>query len=284
MTPRWDAHIHLFAHGFEGRPLRDRVGIEGDEVDAYAHLMNGHMIEGALVVGYAAEPWCAGNTAYLASLAADRPWVHPVVFPTDLSAVTRASLEHLKHQGFIGLSLYLFTDDDLKSLDQWPNELWSWLEANAWLISVNGKAPAWDWWADRLTDHPRLRLLISHMGLPERADEILDDHQVRDRLAACTRLAGYPNTCCKLSGFYALMGRAVMQRLADRYISCLSDAFGPERLLWGSDFSPHLDTVSFEQTITVVESALAALSLPVGGVMGGNLQRLIQEARQPRVG
>ena len=54
----------------------------------------------------------------------------------------------------------------------------------------------------------------------------------------------------KLSGFYALTtpGYEYPHQAAWPYVEELLEAFGATRLLWGSDFSPSLEWLSFPQT------------------------------------
>lgn len=53
----------------------------------------------------------------------------------------------------------------------------------------------------------------------------------------------------KLSGFYALAAPShdFPHTQAWGYVETLLEAFGVERLLWGSDFSPALSHLSFPQ-------------------------------------
>ena len=55
----------------------------------------------------------------------------------------------------------------------------------------------------------------------------------------------------KLSGFYALTEPwyDYPHELAWPYVEVLIEAFGVERLLWASDFSPHLNYQTFPQTL-----------------------------------
>ncbi|MEA2526703.1 MAG: L-fuconolactonase [Thermomicrobiales bacterium] len=55
----------------------------------------------------------------------------------------------------------------------------------------------------------------------------------------------------KLSGFYALTEPAYdyPHRAAWPYVEVLLEEFGASRLLWGSDFAPSLEWVSYPQTL-----------------------------------
>ena len=68
MSERADAHIHLFEGGYCGS-LAGRPGVQLDEVALYSALAAEHGVRCALVVGYAGEPWCTSNNAWIAAQA-----------------------------------------------------------------------------------------------------------------------------------------------------------------------------------------------------------------------
>ena len=99
----------------------------------------------------------------------------------------------------------------------------------------------------------------------------------RAALASVSALARFPAVFVKLSGFYALSdpGYAYPHEAAWPYVATLVAAFGARRLLWGSDYSPSLEWLSFAQTIGVLEQlpAIGADDLP--GIAGGTLRSLL---------
>jgi predicted TIM-barrel fold metal-dependent hydrolase len=88
--------------------------------------------------------------------------------------------------------------------------------------------------------------------------------------------AAFAHTMVKISGLYAVSDPAhgYPHAAAAPFIDVLLDRFGPERCLWGSDFSPALDYVSFAQTVT--NQWLDRLnSAERNLVMAGNLRKLL---------
>ena len=67
--------------------------------------------------------------------------------------------------------------------------------------------------------------------------------------AAASTLAQRDHVAVKFSGLYGVSDPAhdFPHAAAQPFVDVLLDAFGPARLLWGSDFSPALDFVSFAQ-------------------------------------
>ena len=57
MTRRADAHIHLFARGYQDKSFASRLGVSIDEVSCYDSLTREHDVAAALVVGYGGEDW-----------------------------------------------------------------------------------------------------------------------------------------------------------------------------------------------------------------------------------
>lgn len=79
--------------------------------------------------------------------------------------------------------------------------------------------------------HPALPVVIDHGAKPDIAARAFDAWY--DRMRA---LAGRTQLCCKLSGLVTEAGSD--WRVADLalYVDALFDLFGPERLMWGSDW------------------------------------------------
>lgn len=84
---------------------------------------------------------------------------------------------------------------------------------------------------ERLLRHPKLRAVLDHAGKPDIAHAKLDPW-ARD----LERLARDTSVYCKLSG---LLTEAGARRGTDEiapYVAHIFSCFGPERILWGSDW------------------------------------------------
>jgi predicted TIM-barrel fold metal-dependent hydrolase len=251
MTERADAHLHFFHPGYVAALPESCRRVQPDEVTLYHALAGQHAIAQVLAVGYEGAAWAAGNNRYLAELAAAHGWIRPVAFIHDPARLDVAELERLMRERFVGLSLYLFDDPMLGALAQVPDEVWIWLETRHWLISVNSRGEHWAAWAPILERRPQLRLLVSHLGLPPAAERAPSSVEARLALETVLALARFPGVRVKLSGFYALArpGYDYPHQAAWPYVEALLADFGAARLLWGSDFSPSLEWLSFPQTL-----------------------------------
>ncbi len=245
---RADAHIHLFEGGYQGGSFTSRPGVQVDEVLCYQSLMKDHQIETALVVGFEGEEWCFQNNDFLARLISHHSWIQALAFcHLDQQADLMAKLEKWKMQGFKGISLYLLDEADYGKLMEIPAEFWEWVTRHGWLISVNSLGSLWKSWKNVLEKHPMLKLIVSHLGLPGKWIKPPSEHEASAIMKPLTDLAEYSEVHVKLSGFYALTEPAYdyPHPAAWPLTNELARSFGTERLLWGSDFSPSLDYLSF---------------------------------------
>ena len=275
---RADAHIHLFERGYQGGSFTSRPGVLVDELLCYQSLMKDYHIKAALVVGFEGEEWCLKNNDFLAGLIPNHPWIQALAFcHLDQQADLMVKLEKWKMQGFKGLSLYLLNEVDNGNLVKIPEEFWEWVTRHGWLISVNSKGSLWKSWKNVLEIHPMLKLIVSHLGLPGKCMKPPSEHEASVILKPLTDLAEYPKVHVKLSGFYALTepGHDYPHPAAWPLTKELVNSFGTGRLLWGSDFSPSLDYLSFPQTFELFEKMPFLKEEEILGILGENLLRVL---------
>jgi L-fuconolactonase len=268
--PLADSHVHLFAGGIVGRYGRACSG--GHDLETYESFRAEHGIDVALVVGYEGEPEYRGNNGYVADLAADNGWMVPLAFtPTDAPAVPS--------RPFAGISLYLSTPEDGRRFAGWPPEVLHGLSAEEMIVSVNAVpatlAPA----VETIRALDRCRVLISHVGEPGAHREPPTHEQVSAALEPVLSLSAARHVGVKLSALYALSNpaHAYPHAAARPVIERVAEAFGTERLYWGSDFSPALDFVSFAQTVSAIAD-LPWSDSERTAIMGGNLRRLVKRS------
>lgn len=81
--------------------------------------------------------------------------------------------------------------------------------------------------------HPGLRLAICHLGM----DTKLRDDQIISQIDEVVKLAELPNVAVKASSLPSFVTEAYPFPSLHEHIERLVDAFGPERVFWGSDLS-----------------------------------------------
>jgi L-fuconolactonase len=105
--------------------------------------------------------------------------------------------------------------------------------------------------ADAVAACPDLTFVLDHLGNPE-IGEGPDEHWVQ----ALRRLAAFPNVFCKLSG---VLGEAPIADLRP-YCESALDAFGPGRLMFGSDWPPCTLSASYGAVVAAAVALIGDLS------------------------
>jgi L-fuconolactonase len=126
--------------------------------------------------------------------------------------------------------------------------------------------------------HADLRIALCHMGKPPIASGELDRWSREFRA-----MAERPNVVCKFSGL-PLEARLPDWQPADLQpcIDLALDVFGPDRLMFGSDWPPCLMATSYEQWVAVVEAALAPLSKDEqAAIWAGTAERFYRLPQRP---
>jgi L-fuconolactonase len=81
--------------------------------------------------------------------------------------------------------------------------------------------------------HPELPIVINHAAKPA---IIVNDEPAGEWREAMRLLAGLPQVYCKLSGLVTEAGKGQGKEVFCHYLKFLISLFGPERLMWGSDW------------------------------------------------
>jgi predicted TIM-barrel fold metal-dependent hydrolase len=270
-----DAHLHLFSRGFPGRYGRSVLG-NGSQIEAYEAFRAAHNIHLGLVVGYEANGIDPHNNDYIRLLAVDRPWMATLAFADPYQELHADKVERWIAEGHIGIAMYLPDASSSAGVAEWSGAVWRTLESHHSVISVNASPKQIDLLAPVVAERVGCTFMFSHLGLPGRYQIRPSTVEAADRLDPLLRLAALPNTMVKISGLYAISEPAhdYPHAAAAPFIGLLLERFGPERCVWGSDFSPALDFVSFAQTLS--NCWLDRLTRAErDSVMGGNLLALL---------
>lgn len=244
-SPRVDAHAHVFrATSPFVTPRRYTPGYDAT-LAAWIGLLDRHDIG----MGLLTQPSFLGtdNTQMLEAAAASGGRVRAVVVVDDGFAAEQ--FDEMQASGAIGVRFNLsgVVTPDL-SAGRWPQVL-SLLHERDWHVEIFAPAarlgavirPALD---------AGLRVCVDHFGLPQ-SDAPLADPGFRGLLA----LGPSGRVWVKLSGAYRSGGQQKGERMAKTVTPALLDAFGPGRLLWGSDW-PHTQN----ESIVDFDSTFAALT------------------------
>lgn len=119
--------------------------------------------------------------------------------------------------------------------------------------------------------HPGLAIVVDHLAKPEMGEGREPDHLWRMGMES---LAARPNVYCKLSGMVTEIGPDWKLQDLQPFAKTILDCFGPDRVMFGSDW-PVVNLASdYASWLTAARSLLSGLSeSDVSKVMGGTARK-----------
>ncbi|HWA87082.1 MAG TPA: amidohydrolase family protein [Opitutus sp.] len=123
-------------------------------------------------------------------------------------------------------------------------------------------------WVDR---HARLRIVLDHIAKP-----VVNGAPAREWRAHIRELGWRPNVSCKFSGVVTeVPGWQWTPELVRPYFEVVLEAFGPERLMFGSDWPVCLVAADYARWVQVVEDLVRPLSPDErAAIMGGTAAKI----------
>ena len=121
-----------------------------------------------------------------------------------------------------------------------------------------------------VANFPDQPFVLDHIAKPRIKDGALSPWSEQIR-----RLAASPNVMCKLSGMVTEADHSAWKPEDFRpYLDLVFEAFGPSRLMWGSDWPVCLFAAGYVECLGLVEEFTAALSeAHKAAIFGGNCAR-----------
>lgn len=124
--------------------------------------------------------------------------------------------------------------------------------------------------------HPQMSIVLDH-GAKPRLGDAPAMARWRDGIVA---LAANANVCCKVSGLLTELQPGAGQQDVMDAVGHLLDCFGPERLIWGSDWPVLTLAGDYQAWFDLAREAIAAKSpQSVPAVMGANALRVYRPRR-----
>ena len=273
--PTADSHIHLFVGGFTGELGSSPSG--GDEVVIYEQLCRHYGIERGLVLGFEGEPHYAGNTDYVLELARTRPWMAPLAWIPCAPAPTVERLRELRAAGALGVAIYPLNATEGGAVSEWPAAALDELNAHRAIVSINADPSATKAVGRAVEAMEDCTVLFSHLGQVGPVLQPTEHRRGRRGAAAAGR--AFVSRPCLRQVLRVVWGERAgddfPHTVAAPLVDLVLEAFGPRRLMWGSDFAPVLDFVSFVQA-TDARLLTGCTPAEVELVMGGNLLRILE--------
>jgi predicted TIM-barrel fold metal-dependent hydrolase len=216
--------------------------------------------------------WDPGVNAYSLSLAQEDPQRFTVMglLESGVADPGERLRTWQKQPGMRGIRFLFNTNDRIAPLlDGRLAQVWPVAEQTGLVVAllIPGALQVVD---DIARRHPGLRIIVDHLGVPRGES----GPAAFDHLPSLLALAAHPNVYVKAAavGDYALDPYPF--RSLDVPLHRIFDAFGPQRIMWGSDLSrlhhPYRQCVThFSETLPWLSSADLEL------IMGDNICRLL---------
>ncbi len=194
--------------------------------DLMPHLQR-NCVDGTILVQAAPTP---EETKFLLEVADNTPFVLGVVGWVDFAApsATDDIAELAKHPKLVGLRPMIqdIADDNWMLRDDLAPAFETMIRTNLTFGPQHLSQLR-----ELLSLHPKLRTVIDHAAKPRIADALFDEWA--NDIAIIAKETG---AFCKLSGLLTEAGKDWKASDVDLYVAHLLEHFGPERLLWGSDW------------------------------------------------
>ena len=120
--------------------------------------------------------------------------------------------------------------------------------------------------------HPEIKMVIDHIAKP-RISNSKFDHTWAENIK---QLSARENVTCKLSGMVTeVIDGKWDTSLLQPYFDIVLEAFGPDRLMFGSDWPVCLIQSNYTKWFDTINSLIASLTLfEQSAIMGGNAKRI----------
>jgi L-fuconolactonase len=276
-----DAHQHFWrlARGDYGWISRDDRTLYRDygPADLEPHLAQ-HGIDATILVQAAPT---AAETDFLLEVAASTPWAKGVVGWADLA-----------HQDVQNTLVRMAENPLLVGLRPMVQDI----ADNDWLLRPE-LDPAFRTLVDLglafdalvlprhlsrlavlLERYPSLQVVVDHGAKPP-----ISEGRLEPWAADMARVAAHPNAVCKLSGLVTEAGPNWRVNDLRPFVAHLLASFGPDRLIWGSDWPVVNGAGGYEHWWQATNELLGALGPSErAGVLGGNAARVYLASRGRR--
>jgi L-fuconolactonase len=275
-----DSHQHFWdpARGDYGWLHPDSTLYRAYQPEDLLPLLEANGVPGSILIQAAPT---ARETDYLLDLARKNPWIFGVVGWIDLSARDAPQLvfERAGNRLFVGIRPML---QDMTERD-WilRSELRPGIEAVQEAAIVfdalvqADQLPAIVTLADR---YASLSIVLDHAGKPP----LGAPSALAPWRAQMQRLAERANVSCKLSGLLTELRGVSADQAVDPCIDTLIDLFGPDRLLWGSDWPVSTAAIEYSDWLLRCRSRVEArMPDQHAAIFGGNARRLYRLDRGP---
>lgn len=267
-----DAHMHVWRPVRDGRQISETIVDAGCDVPASLAVtyLDDHGVDRGVLV----QPVdSGGDNSYVADSAAEQPERFAavcVVDPRTADAADRLAY-WVEERGCRGLRLRPRIPQETAVFgDASTFSLWEYAARRKLAVNLLAGPEHLKTVESIAERFPGVPILLDHMAHPS-LEEGVDGASFQQLL----RLAGYPRVFVKLSGLYHFAGDVVSPLSCIDLIRALCDRFGPERLIWGSDFPHVLLKSGYRRSLQWIERELTWIGADhLRLILGGNAMQL----------
>ncbi|KUO53695.1 MAG: hypothetical protein APF78_05405 [Sphingomonadales bacterium BRH_c3] len=137
-------------------------------------------------------------------------------------------------------------------------------------VHCSGILPAMERMARR---HPTVQLVIDHVGMHQPPMHDPGPQPLHD-LPQLLAMASLPNVAVKLSGLPSLSLEPFPFRDLEKPLRQIIDAFGVERLMWGTDWTRVVHLYSYRDTVRFITESPELDEVEKQALLGGSLRRI----------
>jgi L-fuconolactonase len=125
--------------------------------------------------------------------------------------------------------------------------------------------------------HSSLQLVLNHLGKPP-----IRSGELEPWATGLRQLADLPNLSCKLSGVQTIAAPGWMYPDLAPFLDLVLTSFGPDRILFGSDWPVCTRAASYVEVVEVARKACVNLTpAEQAAVFGENARRIYRMPRRP---
>lgn len=228
-----DAQIHLWGTGLPNNQAHRQVtAFTAGEAIA---LMDAGGVDAAVIHP---PSWDPGSTDLALAAVRDYPGRFAILgsLPLEDSAAAAAIATWRDQPGMLGLR-FLLLDEPYRSwaADGTLDWLWAAAEAAGVPVALLATESLGDV-ADIAQRFPGLRLTIDHLG-GRGGNTTLKDAAAMTHMPALLALAKHPNVAVKATGLPGYSAEPYPFPTMQGYLRQVFDAFGPDRVFWGTDIT-----------------------------------------------
>ena len=226
-----DAQIHLWSGGKPGNANHRQVPVYSKD-DALKEMKEGG-VDAAII--HPPTSWDPGANELAVEAARQHPDTFAILgnFPLD-KPESRTLIDTWKQRpGMLGLR-FTFLQPHMAT---WPTDGtidWLWPAAERAGLPVALLAHTFMAKVGQVAErHPRLKLIIDHLGRPSGSKDDAAWASLPEMLA----LAKHPNVAIKATGAPSYSSQPYPYRNIHDHLKRIYDAFGPSRMFWGTDIT-----------------------------------------------